>query len=82
MGAGSGYLTFDRIVDGEHWTTAFNESRCILDVDVVDAKAIRGTATCKGVAWYDALDQMFVEGGPEKLDEPEFDAEVTFEAVP
>jgi hypothetical protein len=76
------YLTLDRIVEGQHWTTMFDESRCITDVDVVDANAIRGSAICKGVAWYDALDMQFNAGPPKPLDEPKFDAEITFEAVP
>jgi hypothetical protein len=47
-----------------------------------DAKAIRGTAACKGVEWYDALDVPFNASGPKELDEPTFDADVTFEATP
>ena len=39
------------------------------------------SATCKGVAWYDALDMEFT-GPPKPLDEPKFDAEITFEAAP
>jgi hypothetical protein len=82
FGAPAGYLTLDRILEGQHWTTMFDESRCITDVDVVDANAIRGSAICKGVAWYDALDMQFNAGPPKPLDEPKFDAEITFEAVP
>lgn len=78
----SGYITLDRIVDGQHWTTMFDGSRCITDVDLVDATGIRGSPTCKGVAWYDALDMEFTQGPPKPLDEPKFDAEITFEAVP
>jgi hypothetical protein len=82
FGSGNGYLTFDRIADGQHWTTGYDDSRCIVDVEVVDAKAIRGSATCKGVKWYDALDLPFSAEEPQVLDQPKFDAEVTFEAVP
>jgi hypothetical protein len=82
FGSRGGYITLDRIVDGQHWTTMFDEGRCITDVDVVDAKVIRGSATCKGVAWYEALDMEFSAGPPTPLDEPKFDAEITFEAVP
>jgi hypothetical protein len=82
FGGGEGYITLDRIVDGQHWTTTFDGSRCITDVDVVDPKTIRGSATCKGIVWYDALDMEFTHGPPEPIDEPKFDAEITFEAVP
>jgi hypothetical protein len=84
FGMGPGFLQFDRIVDGEHWQSQYDGSRCILDVEVADAKALRGTATCKGVEWYDALDLGFAmpQGEPKPIDEPKFDAEVTFEAVP
>ena len=82
FGAADGYITMDRILDGEHRTTMFDGSRCIIDVDVVDASGMRGSATCKGVAWYDALDMEFTQGPPTPLPEPKFDAEITFEAVP
>jgi hypothetical protein len=82
FGAADGYVTLDRIVDGKHWTTMFDGDRCITNIAVVDATAIRGSATCKGVAWYDALDMQFTAGPPKPLDEPKFDAEITFEAVP
>jgi hypothetical protein len=77
------YLTLDRVSGGEH-RTSMDPTRCIVDVEVADKSAIRGTATCKGVEWYDALDQPFGFGpeGPEPLDEPPFDAEIWFEAKP
>lgn len=76
-----GYLTFDRIVDGDHWSS-FDGGRCIVDVDVVDASAFRGTATCKGVEWFSAIGMPLMNPtGPKPLDQPKFDAEVTFEAV-
>ncbi|HVL52864.1 MAG TPA: hypothetical protein VM344_01230 [Vitreimonas sp.] len=78
------YLTFDRLTDGEHWTTEYAMDRCIVDIDLADATGVRGSATCKGVRWYDALDQSFSfeQGLPDPLDEPKFEAEVTFEALP
>ena len=84
FGMGPAFLQFDRIVDGKHWQSQYDGSRCIVDVEVADAKALRGTATCKGVEWYDALDLGFAfpQGEPKPVDEPKFDAEVTFEAVP
>ena len=77
----SGYVAFDRIADGAHWTTLGGDDRCIVDVTVVSAATLRGTASCKGVEWYDALDLPTRPDGPKPLDEPKFDAEVTFEAT-
>ena len=74
------YVTFDRITDGQHWTSGF-DNRCIVDVATVSGDAIRGTAACKGVEWFDALTMPTSHDGPKPLDEPKFDAEVTFEAT-
>ncbi len=90
-GAGSDFgwgastmMQLDRVIGSEHWTTMYDPSRCIVDVDVADETAVRGTATCRGVEWYDALGQGigWAMEGPEPLDEPEFDAEIRFEATP
>jgi hypothetical protein len=75
-----GYLTFDRLTEGQHWSSMFGD-RCIVNIDVVDADALRGTATCKGVAWFDVMDSPMGPDGPKALDVPTFDAEVTFEAT-
>jgi hypothetical protein len=75
------YVSIDRIFDGNHWTT-FEASRCLIDVVVADKSRLKGTATCKGLEWYDALGAGFTAEGPTTLDEPKFDAELTFEAVP
>jgi hypothetical protein len=80
-GPNGGYLVLDRAVGGEQWTTR-GDARCVIHINVVDAKAIRGTATCTEVAWYDASNQPFEAGQQPSLDEPKFDAEITFEAVP
>ncbi len=74
------FITLDRISDGHHWTT-FDPSRCIVTVEQADKSGLRGTATCRGVEWYDAL------GGesnmmPKPAEAPKFDAEITFEATP
>ena len=81
IGAGGAMIAFDQIADGHHWTT-FDPTRCIVDIKVADAKGIRGTASCKGVEWIDALDMQFGPLGPKPAPAPKFDAEVTFEAVP
>jgi len=80
-GSNGGYLVLDRAVGGEQWTTR-GDARCIIHIDVVEATTIRGTANCTEVAWYDASNQPFEAGQQPPLDEPKFDAEVTFEAVP
>ena len=78
---GNAYLTLDRVFDAQHWTT-YDPSRCIVDIAVADKTAVRGSATCKGLEWYDALDSALSPDGPNELDEPKFDAEITFEAKP
>ena len=78
---GTEFVTMDRITDGAHWST-FDPSRCIVDVDVADASGLRGTASCKGLTWFDAMIGPLGPSGPDEIDEPEFDAEITFEATP
>ena len=75
-------LMLDRIVDNGHWTV-FDPSRCIVTIEAADAKGLRGSATCKGLRWSDALgtgtgliDPVYIDGV-----DP-FDAEITFEARP
>jgi len=84
-GAGEMYgspaaLRFDRVADSEHWTI-WDESRCIVDVERATATGVEGVATCKGLQWTNALDQPWISE-PEPIDEPKFDAEITFEARP
>ena len=74
------FITLDRISDGQHWTT-FDPSRCIVTIAAADKTGIRGTATCRGVEWYDTLDAVSIEQ-PKPVDAPKFDAEITFEAAP
>jgi hypothetical protein len=74
------FLALDRIQDGNHWTT-YDPSRCVVTVDVADKTGVRGSATCKGVEWFDALTgPSFTQ--PKPVDQPKFDAEITFEAAP
>ena len=77
-----GWIELDRIVDGQHWTIS-DPTRCVVTVAVADAFALRGSATCKGLRWSDALgggaymlEPVYIE------DQPAFDAEITFEAAP
>jgi hypothetical protein len=77
------YLSLDRIEDGEH-LTIWDSSRCIIDVTAADENAVRGTATCKGLEWSDALSAPFpLASSPAPgAGEPKFDAEIVFEAFP
>jgi hypothetical protein len=76
-------LTIDRIVDGEHWSTRDPE-RCLVDIDKADKTGVKGSATCKGLQWHDALASYDISGPNEDLvpDQPKFDATITFEALP
>ncbi|HEY7737337.1 MAG TPA: hypothetical protein VH813_11130 [Candidatus Limnocylindrales bacterium] len=77
------YLQLDRIADGQH-LTIWDSSRCIIDVAKADDKAVRGTATCKGLQWSDALSTSFEDplSSAPVAGQPKFDAEITFEAFP
>ena len=88
MGAGGtgGFLTpqtawiqLDRIVDGQHWTV-LDPSRCIVTAQA-DPFALRGTATCKGLRWSDALGGGYALEPTYIPNQPAFDAEITFEAT-
>jgi hypothetical protein len=84
LGFGSfAFLQFDRIADGEHMTT-WDTTRCIVDIDIADETGVRGSATCKGLVWSDALGSGFGAPfeSPSPSDGPKFDAEVEFEAFP
>jgi hypothetical protein len=77
-----GFMTIDRIVDKQHWTT-FDSSRCVITITKADQTGLAGTATCKGLRWSDALSNGFESFEPPYIkDQPAFDAEITFEALP
>ena len=77
---GPPFVQLDRIVDLQHWTT-YDPSGCVVKVDQASGSGLRGTASCKGLRWVDALAMGF---GPEPSDigQPPFDAEITFSAAP
>lgn len=78
------YVTLDRITDGEHWTI-WDSGRCIVDLELADEKGVRGSATCKGLEWYDAMAAPFpglLSSATPGVGEPKFDAEIEFEAFP
>ncbi len=87
MGSGSpfgqtAFVTLDRIVGFEHWTTS-DPTRCIVTVTQADDTGLVGTATCKGLRWADALRGNMGSLEPAYIkDQPAFDAEITFEATP
>lgn len=87
MGSGgmfgqSAYVTLDRIVGFEHWTTS-DPTRCIVTVTKADGTGLVGTATCKGLRWADAMSGSMGSLEPAYIkDQPAFDAEITFEATP
>ena len=76
------FVTLDRIVDGQHWSSA-DPGACTVKVTQSDTKGLVGTANCKGVRWVDAMSSMvgglqpaYVEG------EAAFDAQMSFQAGP
>jgi hypothetical protein len=81
-GLSGAYLTIDRIQGGEHWSTR-DPSRCIVDVAKLDATGLKGTATCKGLAWQDALaGYPFPAASSTIPGQKPFDATIAFEAKP
>jgi hypothetical protein len=81
-GLSGAYLTIDRIHDGEHWATR-DPGRCIVDVTKLDATGLKGSATCKGLAWQDAL-SGYPFAAPSNIipGQKPFDATIAFEARP
>jgi hypothetical protein len=76
------YLTIDRIVGVEHWTTS-DPTRCVLTIESADATGLRGTASCRGLRWADAMSSYGMGPEPRYVPgEDEFDAEIRFEALP
>ena len=76
------FMTLDRIVDGEHWTT-YDPGRCAFTITTADATGLVGKASCKGLRWSDAISTGISESyQPPYIDQPAFDAEITFEAAP
>ena len=76
------YLTLDRIVGAEHWTTS-DPTRCVLTIETADATALRGTASCRGLRWADAISSYGMALQPRYVPgEAPFDAEIRFEALP
>lgn len=73
------WIQLDRIVDGQHWTV-LDPSRCIVTAQA-DPFALRGTATCKGMRWSDAIGGGYAVEPAYIAGQPAFDAEITFEAT-
>ncbi|HEY7524562.1 MAG TPA: hypothetical protein VH720_13005 [Candidatus Limnocylindrales bacterium] len=76
-------IQLDKVADGRH-LTIWDSSRCIVDVARADETGVRGSATCRGLQWSDALGTSLFDpmGTAPVAGEPKFDADVTFEAFP
>jgi hypothetical protein len=74
----------DHVVGTSHLSTqTMAESRCIVDLDKLDATGVSGKATCKGLRWIDVLaGDTFMRSPAVVASEPPFDAEIVFEASP
>ncbi len=77
--AGGSEVELDRIVDNQHLAT-FDASSCGLTVTTADATGLRGTASCTGLQWVDALN-VPLDAPPSGIGDA-FDAEITFAAQP
>ena len=79
-------LAIIRIADHDFWRASSlgveSGNRCIVDLTEASATRVAGTATCRGLKWYDGtaspmtLEQVYIEG------QDPFDAEITVEATP
>ena len=79
---GDAYLQLDRIQDHVHWTSD-DPSRCHVVIQTANAGGLRGTASCSGMRWVDALGGSGFVGPPSPLPgEAPFDAQISFEATP
>jgi hypothetical protein len=76
-----GFVSFDRIRDGSHWTTD-DPARCTVVTDHTDRTGIAGTATCTGLRWIDTMGGFGSGGDAYVAGEDPFDAAITFQATP
>jgi hypothetical protein len=77
----AGFVTIDRIRDGQHWAIA-DPGLCTVAVAENDARGIVGTATCTGLRWADTMATTTGSDPAVVVGEPAFDAKVTFKALP
>lgn len=64
-----------------HWSATDYGGRCQVKLDQVDAKLVKGAATCTGLRWADMLRGDMEDGGVVDGEAP-FDATIEFEAAP
>ena len=78
-----GQLGIDRAIRG-HWEAQDDGRDCVVDLHTADASGARGSASCKGLRWADALGgPTFSSGyGSYIRGEQPFDATITFQALP
>ncbi len=79
-------ISIDR-VRTTYWSAMDVQDACKVTLDEIDAKGLRGTATCTGLRWSDMLRggmQGFggADGNGFVPGEPAFDATIDFEALP
>jgi hypothetical protein len=73
-------ISIDR-VRTTYWSAVDYGGRCKVTLDQVDAKRVKGTATCTGLRWSDMLRGDISTGGYVEGEAP-FDATIEFEAAP
>ncbi|MDQ6795542.1 MAG: hypothetical protein M3067_12140 [Chloroflexota bacterium] len=79
---GDAYVQLDRIQDHVHLTSD-DPSLCHVVIQVADVSGLRGTASCSGLRWVDALGGSGFVGPPSAVPgEGPFDAQISFEATP
>jgi hypothetical protein len=79
-------ISIDR-VQTTYWSAMDDGGQCRVTLDEIDAKGLRGSATCTGLRWSDVLRGGVggfwdPGGGPYVEGQPPFDATITFEAQP
>ena len=72
-------VSIDRIRNA-YWSATDYNGQCRVKLDQVDAKAVKGTATCTGLRWTDVLRGDYSTGGYVEGEAP-FDATIEFEAA-
>ncbi len=80
FGPDQGFITIDRVVDGQHWTSS-DPWICQVELDQGDSTGVAGTATCNGLHWMDAISGGDFIPTPNESG-PAVDAEITFSATP
>lgn len=78
---GAAYVQLDRVTGGQHWTSD-ELGRCQVTIASADKTGIRGSASCEGIRWMDALTSGFSAEPPYVAGQDPFSAQITFSATP